>query len=116
MKCMEPVLAQELPEPEVVEKEETAVATGNQNALVLWNDDHNTFEHVINCMMKYIKKSAAEAEEIAHIVHNKGKCTIMEGSKTDRSEEHTSALQSLMSISYAVFCLNKKNHTNIKHN
>src|SRR3546814_6238704 len=27
-----------------------------------------------------------------------------------RSEEHTSALQSLMRISYAVFCLTKKNH------
>src|SRR3546814_7878316 len=27
-----------------------------------------------------------------------------------RSEEHTSELQSLMSISYAVFCLKKKNH------
>src|SRR3546814_1506063 len=31
-----------------------------------------------------------------------------------RSEEHTSELQSLMRISYAVFCLKKK--TNIKHN
>src|SRR3546814_6530534 len=29
-----------------------------------------------------------------------------------RSEEHTSELQSLMRISYAVFCLNKKNNTN----
>src|SRR3546814_9442516 len=29
-----------------------------------------------------------------------------------RSEEHTSELQSLMSISYAVFCLNKTNKTN----
>src|SRR3546814_6064036 len=28
-----------------------------------------------------------------------------------RSEEHTSELQSLMRISYAVFCLNKKNHS-----
>src|SRR3546814_18174155 len=28
-----------------------------------------------------------------------------------RSEEHTSELQSLMRISYAVFCLNKKNDT-----
>src|SRR3546814_10986667 len=28
---------------------------------------------------------------------------------SDRSEEHTSELQSLMRISYAVFCLNKKN-------
>src|SRR3546814_7828039 len=34
----------------------------------------------------------------------------MEGvlSNTDRSEEHTSELQSLMRISYAVFCLKKK--------
>src|SRR3546814_7835314 len=33
-----------------------------------------------------------------------------------RSEEHTSELQSLMRISYAVFCLKKKTHTNkIKH-
>src|SRR3546814_3334394 len=29
----------------------------------------------------------------------------------ERSEEHTSELQSLMRISYAVFCLNKKKHT-----
>src|SRR3546814_3607515 len=29
-----------------------------------------------------------------------------------RSEEHTSELQSLMRISYAVFCLTKKNHVN----
>src|SRR3546814_4141318 len=32
----------------------------------------------------------------------------------DRSEEHTSELQSLMRISYAVFCLKKKNNTQIK--
>src|SRR3546814_6845350 len=31
-----------------------------------------------------------------------------------RSEEHTSELQSLMRISYAVFCLKKKKHTNEK--
>src|SRR3546814_6489663 len=32
-----------------------------------------------------------------------------------RSEEHTSELQSLMRISYAVFCLKKKKHTNNNH-
>src|SRR3546814_7051887 len=32
----------------------------------------------------------------------------------DRSEEHTSELQSLMRISYAVFCLKKKKHKNKK--
>src|SRR3546814_8107780 len=34
----------------------------------------------------------------------------------DRSEEHTSELQSLMRISYAVFCLKKKNTTNTHNN
>src|SRR3546814_6729278 len=33
------------------------------------------------------------------------------GRRADRSEEHTSELQSLMRISYAVFCLNKKQTT-----
>src|SRR3546814_6273379 len=34
----------------------------------------------------------------------------------DRSEEHTSELQSLMRISYAVFCLKKKKTNNDNHN
>src|SRR3546814_6829485 len=34
--------------------------------------------------------------------------------KDQRSEEHTSELQSLMRISYAVFCLKKKTETNTK--
>src|SRR3546814_2874064 len=33
----------------------------------------------------------------------------------DRSEEHTSELQSLMSISYADFCLKKTEYTNMLH-
>src|SRR3546814_8071034 len=37
--------------------------------------------------------------------HHEGRC----GSDKKRSEEHTSELQSLMRISYAVFCLKKKN-------
>src|SRR3546814_10908957 len=33
----------------------------------------------------------------------------------DRSEEHTSELQSLMRITYVVFCLKKKNHNQLPH-
>src|SRR3546814_8841781 len=36
-------------------------------------------------------------------------CRASRDSETRRSEEHTSELQSLMRISYAVFCLKKKN-------
>src|SRR3546814_3836327 len=38
------------------------------------------------------------------------------GKRFQRSEEHTSELQSLMRISYAVFCLKKKNKTLIQRN
>src|SRR3546814_5758630 len=37
------------------------------------------------------------------------------GALLNRSEEHTSELQSLMRISYAVFCLKKKTTTHTKH-
>src|SRR3546814_9053756 len=37
-----------------------------------------------------------------------GRLRVIEGDALDRSEEHTSELQSLMRISYAVFCLKKK--------
>src|SRR3546814_3280914 len=40
---------------------------------------------------------------------------VAAGQRIGRSEEHTSELQSLMRISYAVFCLNKKNHSNTQH-
>src|SRR3546814_1277266 len=38
-----------------------------------------------------------------------------ENAAIERSEEHTSELQSLMRISYAVFCLKKKTTTTLKH-
>src|SRR3546814_1390708 len=44
--------------------------------------------------------------------HRRGRECLHEGAVgRERSEEHTSELQSLMRISYAVFCLNKKKHT-----
>src|SRR3546814_10799136 len=41
---------------------------------------------------------------------------LLDGVTTNRSEEHTSELQSLMRISYAVFCLKKKKKTKKKYN
>src|SRR3546814_3749898 len=45
------------------------------------------------------------------VVASGGHCQLL---RVERSEEHTSELQSLMRISYAVFCLKKKNKMN-KH-
>ena len=51
--------------------------------LILWNDEVNTFEHVIFCLMKYLDYSEKQAEKIAFTVHNEGKCAVLEGSFTE---------------------------------
>src|SRR3546814_12083205 len=45
------------------------------------------------------------------VANNKGNFGYQQTTDFDRSEEHTSELQSLMRISYAVFCLKKKSKT-----
>lgn len=50
--------------------------------LVLYNDDHNTFDHVINCLVEYCKHDVYQAEQCAWIVHTKGKCAVKSGEYT----------------------------------
>ena len=47
--------------------------------LILFNDDHISFDHVISCLIKYCKHSNLQAEQCALIVHTKGKACIKEG-------------------------------------
>src|SRR3546814_9420755 len=50
------------------------------------------------------------ATKLAQPQSNASPCRMRHDDLVDRSEEHTSELQSLTRISYAVFCLNKKNN------
>jgi ATP-dependent Clp protease adaptor protein ClpS len=47
--------------------------------LVLYNDDVNTFEYVIELLVKYCHHSTTQAEQCAYIVHYKGKCQVKRG-------------------------------------
>src|SRR3546814_18293582 len=49
-------------------------------------------------------------EAIGDQTHEPDQRSFGSQNKEERSEEHTSELQSLMRISYAVFCLKKKKH------
>src|SRR3546814_10382822 len=53
------------------------------------------------------EKDFATSDAIREALAAKG-VEVMDGDPLRRSEEHTSELQSLMRISYAVFCLKKK--------
>ncbi|MBE8714752.1 ATP-dependent Clp protease adaptor ClpS [Sphingobacterium hungaricum] len=70
-------------EQETFTLEEILASVKESNRLILWNDDINTFDHVIYCMMHYLQYSESEAERIAWRVHNEGKCAILEGSYTE---------------------------------
>ena len=47
--------------------------------LDLHNDDYNTFDHVINCLMKHCGHEFEQANQCAHIVHFKGECDVKYG-------------------------------------
>jgi ATP-dependent Clp protease adaptor protein ClpS len=68
---------------ETLSLEEILSALKEMHRLILWNDDVNTFEHVIWCMIKYLDYSEPQATKIAWKVHNEGKCTVLEGSFTE---------------------------------
>ncbi len=50
------------------------------NEIVLYNDDVNTFDHVIDKLIMVCDHSAEQAEQCAILVHYKGKCTVKTGS------------------------------------
>jgi len=47
--------------------------------LMVFNDDVNTFDHVINTLVKVCRHTAEQAEQCAMIVHYKGKCSVKKG-------------------------------------
>ena len=47
--------------------------------LMLWNDDVNSFEHVIDCLIKVCKHSKDQATQCAYLVHFSGKCDVKRG-------------------------------------
>jgi ATP-dependent Clp protease adaptor protein ClpS len=60
-------------------KDETIVLSDKIRNLVLYNDDVNTFEHVIMSLVDICNHDTYQAEQCAYIVHFKGKCDVKNG-------------------------------------
>jgi len=54
-----------------------------QNEIVLYNDDVNTFDHVIETLIYACDHTPEQAEQCSIIVHYKGKCTVKTGPYDD---------------------------------
>ncbi|SHJ64239.1 ATP-dependent Clp protease adaptor ClpS [Flavobacterium haoranii] len=52
----------------------------NLNEIILFNDDVNTFDHVIETLIKVCEHDPLQAEQCAILVHYTGKCTVKTGS------------------------------------
>lgn len=47
--------------------------------LVVHNDDYNTFDHVINTLIKVCRHDLHQAEQCTYIIHYKGRCAVKKG-------------------------------------
>lgn len=71
--------------------------TIKQNEIVLFNDEVNTFDHVIETLISVCDHSAEQAEQCSLIVHYKGKCTVKTGEYTDLEPRCSKLLQAGLS-------------------
>lgn len=67
--------------PDVLEDVDidTILKEVDEQHLILFNDDVNTFDHVIDCLVDICEHKLEQAEQCAYIVHYKGKCDVKRG-------------------------------------
>jgi ATP-dependent Clp protease adaptor protein ClpS len=53
---------------------------GVNNEIILYNDDVNTFDHVIETLIRVCDHEPLQAEQCAILVHYKGQCAVKNGS------------------------------------
>ena len=67
------------------------------NEIILYNDDVNTFDHVINTLIYACDHTPEQAEQCSIIVHYKGKCTVKTGNFDDLKPRCTMLLEAGLS-------------------
>ena len=67
------------------------------NEIVLFNDEVNTFEHVIHTLIDVCDHTPEQAEQCSLIVHYNGKCTVKTGEYNDLKPRCTRLLQAGLS-------------------
>ncbi|WP_339888612.1 ATP-dependent Clp protease adaptor ClpS [uncultured Flavobacterium sp.] len=70
---------------------------GLNNEIVLYNDDVNTFDHVIDTLIKVCEHTNEQAEQCAILVHYKGRCTVKTGSYDELKPQCSSLLDAGLS-------------------
>jgi ATP-dependent Clp protease adaptor protein ClpS len=61
------------------EKTTLKEAISFNNEIIVYNDDVNTFDHVIETLIRVCNHTPEQAEQCSLIVHYNGKCTVKTG-------------------------------------
>ena len=71
--------------PQIDPQQEIGVATltEKEHEIILYNDDFNTFDHVIQTLISVCDHTPVQAEQCTLIVHYKGKCSVKSGTLID---------------------------------
>ncbi|MGE0566811.1 MAG: ATP-dependent Clp protease adaptor ClpS [Bacteroidia bacterium] len=65
---------------EILLEEEVLLKEQKDKTIVVYNDDFNTFDHVIETLMKYCEHQPEQATQCTYIIHYNGKCSVKNGS------------------------------------
>jgi ATP-dependent Clp protease adaptor protein ClpS len=68
---------------DVLVSDETDIDAASPAQIVVYNDDVNTFEWVIECFMTVLGHTSEQSEQLAIIIHNNGKATVKSGSRRE---------------------------------
>ena len=81
----------------IQEKVDVLEEISNNNEIVLYNDDVNTFDHVIDTLIRVCEHTNEQAEQCAILVHYKGRCTVKTGSYDELKPQCSSLLDAGLS-------------------
>lgn len=81
----------------VLEEVKIKESNGINNEIVLFNDDVNTFDHVIETLIRVCNHTSEQAEQCAILVHYKGKCTVKTGELSKLKPQCTELLNAGLS-------------------
>lgn len=59
------------------------IGSGLEARIIVWNDDVNTFDWVIECFMEILGHTSEQSEQLAIIIHTKGKAIVKTGTVED---------------------------------
>ena len=65
---------------------------GLNNEIIVYNDDVNTFDHVIETLIRVCDHTPEQAEQCSLIIHYNGKCTVKTGPYDKLKPQYTKLL------------------------